>query len=553
MAQNTNVVLPDITYSRTDYTAMRAYAQKISIQSIAERYYSEDSPQLEHGLERYLIDMRDHLIERAIENNPHLAEILKGARQGGSLTVKALDILAKAADAPKPIPQLSDRLSLWFRPKTVVAFRNEEIYTLQDLVSIITRRGTGWWRSIPRIGELRAQVIVNWINKNSNTLGEVVVIEPSTKDIIQLVLDTSRADQLIPIERLILPVEIDGHNGINRGYSFCYIQAKNDRDALVFYLNKFIDKPHTFRAYRKELERFLLWSVIVQKKPISSLLVDDCEEYKDFLADPLPSFRGKNLPRQSSRWKPFMEKTCLSPRSQKQALLIIRTWFKYLVDVRYLAGNPWAAVSDPSVTKEVDDIRVDRALSESLWDKVIDHLHSRAQKPENSQDRIALAALLLMGDSGLRRHEAAKAKRSKLKLHDEENMIFVMEVNGKGNKNRKVPVSERTVLALREHWKDHGLDFEKYQDDTPLLSPLIIPQTEAAKKKHFTDKRKEYSGTALYEVVMQTWRSVYNQKHLSQHFSEEEIRILKSASPHAYRHTFGTLSVEADMPLDVVQ
>lgn len=100
MTQNTHVVLTPITYTRADYTALRAHVLKIPLARIADLYYSEDSPQLALGLERYLIDMRNDLIERAIVNNPAFADILKGARQGGAVTTKALDILVKAADVP---------------------------------------------------------------------------------------------------------------------------------------------------------------------------------------------------------------------------------------------------------------------------------------------------------------------------------------------------------------------------------------------------------------------------------------------------------------------
>lgn len=58
MSQHTSVALPEQTYNRTDYTALRAYVLKIPVQRIADLYYSEDSPQLKQGLERWLLDMR---------------------------------------------------------------------------------------------------------------------------------------------------------------------------------------------------------------------------------------------------------------------------------------------------------------------------------------------------------------------------------------------------------------------------------------------------------------------------------------------------------------
>ncbi|MBC3809648.1 tyrosine-type recombinase/integrase [Undibacterium seohonense] len=552
MTQHAEIVLQEMTFTRTDFAAMRAYAQKIPIQTIASSYYSEDSPQLDLGLERFLIEMRNALVERAIQHNPHFAEILKGARQGGSLTVKALDILIKAADAPKATPQLTDAISKWFRPKTVVALRSEGLLTLSDLINMIYRRGGGWWRSIPRIGKMRADVVTKWINTHSETLGNVVVVESSTTNLIQLTLDPNRPSELVPIDRLGLPSEYSGTFGINRSPSFCYIQANNDKDALLAYLTRFADQPHTFRAYRKELERFLLWSVMVQRKPMSSLLVDDCEDYKVFLRAPLPSFTGMKVPRSSSRWKPFTEEQ-MSAKSQKHAILVIRACFKYLVDVRYLAGNPWSVVKDPSVTQEVNPIRIERALTDDLWERVVEYLQENANESTKVQERIALAALLLMGDSGLRRQEVANSQRHKLKLYNHEHMIYTLEVHGKGNKNRLVPVSVRTVDAIKAHWKDRNIDFDTHREETPLLSPITIPRHKAALKKHEERRIEGYSGDSLYPVIMRTWKKIQNIDGLAETFSIDDIDKLATSSPHAYRHTFGTLAVEAGMPLDVAQ
>lgn len=149
MSQHTNVALPELAYNRSDYTALRAYCLKIPIERIANLYYSEDSPQVAQGLERFLIKMRDDLVERTIAHHPALAEILKDTRQGGTITSKALDMLLQAAYLPRPVPKRSQPIAQWFRPKTVRSLREEGIQTLDELVALINRRGPGWWRSIP--------------------------------------------------------------------------------------------------------------------------------------------------------------------------------------------------------------------------------------------------------------------------------------------------------------------------------------------------------------------------------------------------------------------
>jgi len=562
MAQNTQIVLKKVSYNRADYTALRAWSMKIPLQRIADLYYSEDSPQIEGGLEKFLLKMRDDLVERAIEHNPMFAESLKNARQS-QLSPKALDILIQAADLPEPVPGPKQPISQWFRPRTVRSLRGEGIHTLGDLVDLINRRGPGWWRSIPRIGTGRAGAITAWLEARADKLGAIKLEARRPLAVVEYhkrpILDPAAPNAIAPLGTFTLPSALDGREGVNRVPQFCFIEARHDLQAVEFYLSRYEGQPHTLRAYRKELERFVLWCALVARKPLSSLLVDDCETYKAFLRAPSPAFCGPRASRSSQRWRPFTDEP-LSPASQKQAVLIIRAAFDYFVKVRYLAGNPWVVVKDPVVDEEVDPIQVDRALSEAAWTACIKVLQQRSEVEGNVRDRVALASILLMGDSGLRRHEAAGAKRSDLKPSRNAAGVWMLKVLGKRRKKRQVPVSPRAVRALRAHWQDRGLAFDNPADDRPLLAPLVIPRTPAAIAKHDTEAGpKGYTANAIYDVVVGALRRV--REHLSAigdgetqlAVSDEDLAQLLTTSPHALRHTFGTLAVEKDMQIVVVQ
>jgi len=283
MSQNTQILLPTIAYSRADYTALRAHCLRIPLATIAQLYYSEESPQLSVGLERYLLAMRNDLIQRAIEHNPSLAHSLQAARQGGALTTKALAILVEAANLPRPVAAPDQPLSLWFKPRTVAALRHENLRTINDLMHLIKKRGANWWRAVPRIGQQRAQVIVNWLLQHENLGMQAPLAELPSVLPPPLYLDPLKPGQLAPLGHFFTSEALDGSHGINRAQQFCFIQARNDLQAITFYLSRFQDQPHTYRAYRKELERFVLWSIMHARKPMSSLLVDDCEEYKNFI------------------------------------------------------------------------------------------------------------------------------------------------------------------------------------------------------------------------------------------------------------------------------
>lgn len=561
MSQHTDIALPELVYTRADYTALRAYCCKIPIERIADLYYSEDSPQLEQGLERFLIRMRNDLVERAIEHNPGFAEILQGARQGGAITSRALEILIRAADLPKPVPDRNQPISQWFRPKTVRALREEGIATVGHLVDFIMRRGPGWWRPIPRIGSGRAAKIVQWVRQWPRQLGEIDEefwqVSQVTDVALLPTLDPTLHDAIAPLGAFQLPSYLSGADGVNRAPAFCFIGARHDLEAINIFLARYEDQEETQRSYRKELERLILWCALVARQPMSSMLVDDCLAYKTFLSAPWPSFCGPRAPRHTKRWRPFTDQR-LSPASQRLAIIVLRAAFDWLVKVRYLGGNPWAAVKDPKVPKRADPIKIERALEQDTWSTVVDILQQQGEIEQHCQDRVALAALLLMGDSGLRRSEVAVARRSELQPSRNTPGVWLMTVFGKGGKERLVPVSPRTISALRGHWRDRNLDFDNTIGQTPLLGPVVVPRTGAAASRHEAPNENGYHAASLYNLVNATLRRVRNLGSVAsvdgeQLFTTEQLLRLAKTSPHAFRHTFATLAVESKMPLELAQ
>lgn len=131
---------------------------------------------------------------------------------------------------------------------------------------------------------------------------------------------------------------------------------------------------------------------------------------------------------------------------------VLRTAFAWWVDVRYLAGNPWKAVNDPMVIKRERAVKIERALPADLWRKLRAELDARSTEADAMQWRAVRAAILLMGDSGLRREEAAIARRENLNpsfYGTLDRPVWELTVVGKGQRERTVPVSAATLEALR--------------------------------------------------------------------------------------------------------
>jgi integrase len=382
------------------------------------------------------------------------------------------------------------------------------------------------------------------------------------------------APVLLPFERIALPERLSGVDGRNRNTHRCLISARNDLQAIEAYLYKYRAQPKTFRAYQKELERFLLWCVLKRRIALSDVMFEDCEAHKDFLSGPDVRWIGPRAPRLSKNWRPFAGVP--SPASQRYAVQAIRSFFDWLVAVRYLSGNPWVTVADPRVEQPIQAMQIDKALPEALWrnmtrpDGILDQLCSTpddilrdryrmrgwtAAIAMSAQYRLLRAVLLLLGDSGVRREEAALASRSKLKPLLAAPGLWELEVLGKRNKRRTVFLPERAIEALRAHWQDRGLDFDFGMASIPLVSPIAIPPTASSRNKHRrTDGQRSEAGftpDGLGQLISASLLRMADDETLDLNFDERDI--LRRSGAHAFRHTFGTLAAANEVPLDVLQ
>ena len=158
------------------------------------------------------------------------------------------------------------------------------------------------------------------------------------------------------LERLTLPAHLDGsmlpHGSMMYGLR---IDARNDLDAIQMWLVEVANCAGSFRSYRLEAERCLLWSTIERGKPLGALNDEDIRDYARFLLDPQPGERWRcegNPRRDDDSWRPFRRP--LSPRSRDRALGIVASLFRWLEIRGYLPENPWhrAGLASRTVDKK---------------------------------------------------------------------------------------------------------------------------------------------------------------------------------------------------------
>lgn len=566
-------------YTRVDFMALRYFFNKLPLATIWNLYTEDDlytrGINSHEQLRGWLTSLRNTLIEGAKKENPQLKQVLEQALHTDTWYRQLSDHLCELGERDYSAPALTDSLSLWFRKYILTALHSEDLTTLGELKQLIERRGRGWYRPIARIGRGRAQAISQWLEANSEHLGKLNWPN-ETLDTSYRVLVPDPIAPWVPFNQIKrIDSELDGSNGLNRSDSFCLISASNDLEALHAYLYKFRGQAATLRAYTKEVERFLLWAVAYRRTALSNVLTEDCEAFKDFIANPPASWIGSRAVRTSNpQWRPFAGP--LSPTSQRYAVQVIRGCFEWLVNVRYLNANPWITVSDPQVDQREHRMQIDSALPGSVWDllaspggwldqaceilasKDISESFAPPLLPTSPympqvQMRLARAVICMLGYSGIRRAELIGAQRSELKPVPNTE-LWELRVLGKRRKWRTVFLPRPAIDALKAHWEDRLLDFDDTQThaEAHLISPVVIPNTPAARDKHDAVEllSQGFASDGFYRLMQRAIGSLIQLPEIE--LTEANRNALLALHPHALRHTFATSAAAKQMPLDVL-
>ncbi len=260
-------------------------------------------------------------------------------------------------------PHPEDAVAAWLDERLAARLAGAGLLRLSDLARHIAARGYHWYRPIPRVGPAAAARVLHWWREHAATLGSLpswAGVPPARLDRAALMARpvgrpaTRQAGAPaavglpawpVPLERLQVPAALRGHDGRHRAPAAALrIGAADDLQALMAWLRLRTPGSATWRAYRKEAERVLLWALWVAGKPLSSLDGDDVQAYRRFLSAPAAGWMAaRGTPRWHDDWRPF--EGALSARSAAMALGIVRNLFAWWLDQGYLAVNVWTLVS----------------------------------------------------------------------------------------------------------------------------------------------------------------------------------------------------------------
>lgn len=274
---------------------------------------------------------------------------------------------------------------------------------------------------------------------------------------------------------------LSGQDGNNREtQNTCHIQAKNDYEAIHCWLNEYRHRPTTLRTYQKEAERFLLWCVCQQHKPLSSLNREDIEAYLQFLDDPEPYEKwcskrtGRGHKRGSPTWRPFTGP--LSQSAKITAISSIDSLLNYLVDARYLSFNPLSLMRKRNargMQAQTTEFHLEeRMLTIDEWHTMLDTLENFPESTliEASEKARLVFLIKILYFLGLRINELATHTWRAFRKVDDRWWFYV---TGKGEKKARIPVNDellRAIICYRAHLKKSP--YPDPDETTPLITSL---------------------------------------------------------------------------------
>lgn len=447
----------------------------------------------------------------------------KKSQRREKLRTRQLQLLKTLEGVAAETPLPSDLISGWFDDVTANKLISAGMVTLADLGAKIAVGGN-WFTALPAVGRTKATRIRNHLEM---LLPQLLAPKKATfalathHGLFAPVPPPQEAEQsLIVLPRPALPA-----------LATSMLSATSDQEAVESWIAARAGSKLTATAYRREAMRLLLWlQYECQGKALSQMNVDDCGNYMVFLQNiPARWISRVHAKPGAPGWAPF--RGPLSRKSQAQAIVIVAALFAWLQSARYIPANPWLLVNQKTGDDVSEKMLDTKALSEAAMLEILKVIEAQAPSPSRTRIRFILR---FMESVGLRSAELIGARLEDFQLEPEG---WVMQVHGKGAKNRIAAVPGQAIEALQQYLALRGVgSLQSAPPQAPLLASTLDPMEPIGYQ-------------ALYEHV----RGWFYKAIAASALPLNERLKLSGASTHWLRHTFGTRAIAREVPLDVIQ
>ncbi len=458
------------------------------------------------------------------------------AARGQRLRERQLALLRELERVAAEHPLASDLVSGWFDEASAAKLITAGLVTLAHLQARI-HTGGRWYAALPGVGRTKAQRIAahlaTLLPGSAAPLKPVFALrlahglfaptpEPQPAATALSERPPALAGQLpnvltYPAQRPALPGAL--------------LAATNDQEAVDAWIAARAGSEKTVLVYRRDAVRLMLWLQYEKAgKTLRQMNANDCMDYMAFLQHiPTQWISRVRAEPGAPGWAPF--RGPLSHASCRQSIVIVAALFGWLQAAQYLGANPWLLVNQKTGDDPGRNLLDTKALSEAAAAEVLRFVENQAPCPARARIRFILRFVQAVG---LRSAELLQAQLGDLRLEPEG---WVMQVHGKGARNRVCVVPGQALQALQDYLQARGLDsIETAPPDAPLLASALDPMSPIGYQ-------------ALYEHV----RSWISRAVSASALPCNERLKLAGATTHWLRHTFGTRAIAREVPLDVIQ
>jgi site-specific recombinase XerD len=308
---------------------------------------------------------------------------------------------------------------------------------------------------------------------------------------------------------------------------------------------------HTYVRFRSDIEKFLLWSLLIIEKPITQFKKSDILDYTEFFFKPPQTWIGlKNVDKflllngyvqKNKDWKPFRyiseaevpdkKKYRPSQQSLQSMFTAIIGFYNYLMDEEYALGNP-ASIAKKDCKRLIKDAQVKetKRLDQEQWQFLLQMAESMAeQDPIYERNLFLLAAMktLFLRISELSEREDWSPAMNHFWQDDEKN--WWLKIYGKGRKLRDITVPDSFLPYLIRYRHYRGLsDIPSRNEREPIVEKLRGTGGMTARQL-----------SRLVEAVL---KQAYDKMKETQ--GPREAQIFQDVSSHWLRHTGASMEIE---------